>query len=338
MSQLSNIDTSRWMEQLEEQGLGDLSILKTVIPGSHDSSTCNISRKQPFASNAPPILKKAQSFLPFLSNSRLLKDIVVKWAIAQERTITQQLEDGIRYLDLRVCSVKEPGFEYGTLYTCHSIISDVLDDILKEIKNFTEKHSKEILIVDFQHFYDLDEADHKYLVEMIQQLFGDKLIPNTFSLTDSIQTIWDNNWSIFVFYGNRSIANKHEFLWSHSSLKSAWMDQANIKGLFRKLDSHIKHRKQVIDGNEKDNIPYDKIFHVAQGIVTPDASMIASPPLLGKYSTLLKLGKITTPHVIDWVTKDWKDLDLNVVIVDHYHTTNFVEEMLKLNITKLQKQ
>ena len=325
-----------WMERLEESGIGERSLLQLVIPGTHDSATCNISLDKDYASNAPPLLIKAKG----IYDGKKLKDLVCRWAIAQERTISQQLEDGIRYLDLRVCFIKKSADEVGELLTCHSVISDNMNDVLADIKAFAQLHPKEVIIVDFNHFYDLDESAHVQLVQILVEFFDGMMIPSELSLRKTkLKQIWESGCNILVLYDKKKVVREHSFLWSQNSIKSAWMNVADVGLLRSKLDAHLKFRKRVLDKEATDpKRQYRKILHVTQGLVTPDTKMIAKSALGIKYKSLTALGKAVTPAVIDWMTTDWKDLDLNIVIVDHYHYTNFIEIIFQQNINNLLRQ
>ena len=80
---------------------------------------------------------------------------------------------------------------------------------------------------------------------------------------------------------------------------------------------------------------YSKILHVTQGIVTPDATMISKSKFPFKSpKSLLDLGVQVTPALIDWIN-EWQDLDLNIIICDHYHKTNFVQAIYELNQKQL---
>lgn len=322
-----------WMSNLEEMGIGNQNLLNIIIPGSHDSATSNINETKEYASNAPPILLKAKKFY----TGTKLKNLVVRWAIAQERNVFQQLCDGIRYIDLRVCSVKNPGDKVGTMYTCHSVISDKLEDVLNDIKEFTEKHPKEILIIDFNHFYDMDAPTHKSLVNMIETKYSSRLIKKEMSLTSKIENYWKEGKSIIVLYDKTTVANEYDFLWPQVHIYSAWMNSPTLEDLKEKLYNHMQFRNALITGKISDK-KYDfrNIFHVCQGIVTPDTKMIVGSVISRrKFESLIQLGKVVTPAFIQWFSEEWADVDFNILLVDHYHLTNFVEVTYMLNQKKL---
>ena len=342
-TKLGEMANSSWMKRLRNDGLAELNLLQITIPGTHDSATSNISTAQNYASNAPDILKTAQKIF----KGDELKDFVCRWAIAQEKDVGKQLEDGIRYIDLRVCCVTQGNGtnpdDPGELFTCHSVISDKLDDVLHAVKAFTEANSEEIIILDFNHFYKMTPAAHTSLVEKLNELFSGKMIPKDVPLQTKLAQLWDSNYSLLIFYEENSVVDKYPYLWPQANIYSAWMNTPELKSLKTKLTFHLATRDALLradfKGKSKFNYPnYANQIHVAQGILTPDTSMIASDLFsAGKYTSLIQLGKEVTPVVTQWLTELWKDYQLNVVIVDQYHYSDFIETIIQMNLDKLNK-
>ena len=74
------------------------------------------------------------------------------WARAQGQTIAQQLAAGIRYLDLRV----EP--KGDTPWIVHTFWSVPVSDVLTQVNDFITQNPKEVVLLDFNHFYDMTPA------------------------------------------------------------------------------------------------------------------------------------------------------------------------------------
>lgn len=105
--QQANVDYASWMSGLDRK----LSICKIAIPGTHDSG----------------------SYSPWLGGG----------ARCQNRTIRQQLRDGIRHLDLRV------GWN-GRIYHGDFDCGVTLYEIVEECINFLNVHDKETILVTLQ--------------------------------------------------------------------------------------------------------------------------------------------------------------------------------------------
>ncbi|KAN0043161.1 hypothetical protein ACTA71_010799 [Dictyostelium dimigraforme] len=122
--QYSNWMTNNW-ERIKDKMVRDL-----VLPGSHDAATYGIK------SNSLRVPgDKVPTFVP--------NSIVSKWSKTQSGNIFKQLTMGYRYFDLRVA----PYPVTGKLYIYHAMfsvpVSEVLDDIVKFMKNTNYYHQQQ---------------------------------------------------------------------------------------------------------------------------------------------------------------------------------------------------
>lgn len=96
-----------------------------IIPGSHDTGTVGISSRSEITSDIDKRLK-------FWINLDPLKIThLSNWSVTQNFKITNQLNSGIRYLDLRLCKNTK-----GQVVTCHSISGTSLLQILNDVSAF----------------------------------------------------------------------------------------------------------------------------------------------------------------------------------------------------------
>lgn len=92
-----------WMQNLRD----DLMLDQLSIPGTHDSGTSKLS---------------------WFTTDR--------WARCQNDTIAEQLEKGIRYLDIRCRHFNDSLLIHHSKYYCHISIKDVLNDCVSFLKRF----------------------------------------------------------------------------------------------------------------------------------------------------------------------------------------------------------
>lgn len=52
---------------------------------------------------------------------------------------------------------------------------------LEQISTFLSAHSREVVFLDFNHFYGVQNLHHEKLVAMLREVFGDKLCPVVFA-------------------------------------------------------------------------------------------------------------------------------------------------------------
>uniref|UniRef100_A0A8C6GQ33 PI-PLC X domain-containing protein 2 n=1 Tax=Mus spicilegus TaxID=10103 RepID=A0A8C6GQ33_MUSSI len=138
------------------------------MTGSHDSFSYWVDKKSPVGPDQTQAVIR-------LAQISLVKKLMKKWSVTQNLTFREQLEAGIRYFDLRVSS--KPGDTNQEIYFIHGLFGIKVWDGLMEIDAFLTQHPQEIIFLDFNHFYAMDESHHKCLVLRIQEAFGNKLCP-----------------------------------------------------------------------------------------------------------------------------------------------------------------
>ena len=62
----------------------------------------------------------------------------------------------------------------------HICVSQVREG-LKQISGFLSTHAREVVFLDFNHFYGVQNMHHEKLVAMLKEVFGDKLCPVVFA-------------------------------------------------------------------------------------------------------------------------------------------------------------
>ena len=103
---------SSWMDVYAASTFGEIP----MIPGTHNSAA--------------------------LSPLKALNRLVWPWAQNQSLTLTQQLDLGVRYLDLRV------SHQEGVIYCSHRFLSSTtLQSALSQIRTFLERHPSEFVLV-----------------------------------------------------------------------------------------------------------------------------------------------------------------------------------------------
>merc|ERR1712226_1233509 len=85
------VDLTEWMTNLPNT-LHDVPLNQLAIPGSHDSGAYWLNTDLPIAPDEPRLI----SFL-----GRCAKGVVRRWSLTQNLNITNQLQNGIRYFDMR---------------------------------------------------------------------------------------------------------------------------------------------------------------------------------------------------------------------------------------------
>jgi hypothetical protein len=140
-----------WMSQLASV-VGPKMLRQVAIPGTHDSGTYAISPWSPVGIDMP-------AWLPWVRAAAEAAGVEIgivlaMWSIAQGQTFLQQLEDGVRYRDLRLQNVG------GQMNFVHGLVSAPLSDLVSQVPQFyaDPANGQEVVFLDFQHTFGMDDA------------------------------------------------------------------------------------------------------------------------------------------------------------------------------------
>lgn len=131
---------SNWMDHLADSAKDQP--LKTILcPGTHDSAAHSVDWSHAIKSEgANPYINTASKVLNYLPG---INNLVEHWTVTQSESITQQLEHGVRYFDLRMAQNADD----GKLYVSHTFAVDKLDSVIKEFADFSNNHPNEVLVI-----------------------------------------------------------------------------------------------------------------------------------------------------------------------------------------------
>jgi hypothetical protein len=103
---------------------------------------------------------------------RATKTIIFRWARCQRSTCQQQLQQGIRYFDIRLAKFQEKKKEKNeskvseSVRVIHGLFGAEIGALLTDIDKFLDQHKGEVVILDFQHIFDFQKEDHFHLVRL----------------------------------------------------------------------------------------------------------------------------------------------------------------------------
>jgi hypothetical protein len=226
---------------------------------------------------------------------------------------------GIRYFDLRT-EKREKDLEY---YFVHGLYGPKTFECMNEINVFLEKHPKEIVLLDFNHFYTINDADHKTVVETVLGIFGDKVCPRQSDspVKVSLSDMWKSNWQVIIFYHIDEIVEKYKELWFASFIPSPWADTMDVKSLLQFLTKNYQQK-------------HDR-FEVCQGVITPQTKTIVAH--LGgsvRKNCADKLNPLFTAWLkekVRWSSSTGEPGGINICIMDFVETFDYIHQVLALN-------
>ncbi|XP_045711878.1 PI-PLC X domain-containing protein 1 [Phyllostomus hastatus] len=218
-----------WMSALHPR-LRDIPLHHLAIPGSHDTMTYSLDRTCPISpTESPWTLQFVAKVLP-----GIIEPTVLKWSVTQVLTVTEQLDAGVRYLDLRIAHM--PHGPEKNLHFVHMMYTAVLvEDTLTEISEWLESHPREVVILACRNFEDITQDLHEYLVTCIKNIFGDMLCPR--GEVPTLHQLWEQGQQVLLSYEDEASVSRHQELWP--SVPYWWGDEVEPE----KLISYLEHRK-----------------------------------------------------------------------------------------------
>ncbi|XP_012267489.2 PI-PLC X domain-containing protein 3 [Athalia rosae] len=287
-----------WMSDLPPQ-LKTLPINHLAIPGSHDSMTYTITKKSKIGPDGPHFLRYLGCLLP------VVRPIIFNWSITQHEDVKAQLNGGIRYLDLRVarkCQSDEVCF-------LHGLYGAPVEQPLNDISDWLSLHPEEVVILDFQHFYEFDDSLHHELIKIIERTFRGKLCPVFSSFSHiSLQWLALEKYQVIAIYRNIAVLTATN-LWYSNLWITPWPNTVNPGYLVRFLDEELETRNT-------------ETGFVSQCLLTPDTYYVARH----FFGNLEKdLVNVCRDNILPWIREKKPGSDgLNIVISDFVSYNDFL--------------
>lgn len=343
-------DPKQWMASLSAKK-PDIQLRNLFIPGSHDSGTYQIH----YGSNLT--LDYENWIIPLGG----IVGVSQGWAKAQNNSIFDQLNAGMRYLDLRFsngvyATSPSTGSQFLTIgpddpvpYTpgpdpqpfpnvvrkivraCHSYASASPDEIISDVQTFLNGHPKEVVFLNFQHFYNFDSNTYQTLIQHLKNTFGTKLLTRTSNINSiTLKSVQASGKQVIVFFDSNHVVTVSGEPESGTNFKDAFPDlyAANdfIWSACDFLENHYPDtcKVDVLKTDLQDNIyTQNSKFYVMQGIITPDTSFPSKEAIAyengitGKHpKNLEQLGNEVSPQVCTWVNNEWNNKPLNIILLD----------------------
>ncbi len=324
--------------------LGTKQLNEIAMPGTHDTGTFTIAAKKSIIKPsdndgvASPDNKPIKRFLSIGSGFS-------NWAKTQERTTLEMLNDGIRYFDIRVCVNGN-----GVLMTCHGLYGASLASILDDVKTFSDKNPREVVLLGFNHFWErqyqiernkkqgeiegLTKAKWIELVNLLKTKLNGKLTSSkNFSPKSRLNALWQlkaNNQVIALF--DSADAPNDEFIWKRME-ENTWVEGWDI-------DEYKSGTLRILQ-NAQNNQYADK-FYAVRSSVTPDENgkLIGMGFLSAVHpKSISDLADMTNPIVLGWIKNEWAGkYPINLIWSDFYNRTDLVKLAKHLNGIKVDFQ
>jgi hypothetical protein len=313
----NNYSGSSWMSELEEH-IVDKPLVRVGIPGTHDSGTHQFDEEMgaaPDSDLTSTIQDKLGDGLLGTVTDIILGNIFSRLCQCQDKSIQEQLEAGIRYLDLRVAYHEES----GKYYTCHGVYCVNVKDLINDLNEFLTANPKEIVILDFNHLFSMEEH-HAEMVDDMLATLGDKVADSRkIKRNATVGEYWEKGYQVIILYcDENSLKDYPGVLWSQGNIRSPWPNKVETRELHEELKVKVKERDM-------------ERFFVLQGILTPDVELIKNEILDTGGMSIKSMATRCSPKVVGWIDDDWKEQPLNIVIVDFFQNCSMVPAVINHN-------
>lgn len=187
-----------------------------------------------------------------------------------------------RYLDLRIAFNKKQ----NDYYYAHGLFANSMKEPLLEIDEFLSQHPYEFVILDFQHFYNIDSDQHNDIQKIIFSIFGSKIVTiedgrlEDFTL-DYCRKI---NKQILVIY-RRHFRELTKIVWPGNIWPTPWPNKASKRKLEGFLNQALETRQPGTG-------------FVSQCIITPDPKYI----MLRFFLSLKWTAKRVETYLQPWIS------------------------------------
>lgn len=273
-------------------------LVDLVLPGTHDSGSYAITSSSPPAPGAPEVYSK-------------FSRVTAAWAKTQDKTLEQQLNDGVRYLDLRVAKHED------RLVLVHGLVSCTLREALEGVHRFARAHPREPVLLDLQAMP--SRAAHDELHALFQEVLGDHLFAGKGPPSEwTLQELWKVKRALIAIVDHANFAAREPEYRSRRCLDSVWTNSRTVEVLRERLDSRLRSR-------DRDSL------QCAYLTFTPELEAIVADQIFGARG-LASFSEPLFELPGKWIPR-WLDEDLrpNVVSVDFYDRTDVVSAVIAAN-------
>ncbi|XP_025835907.1 PI-PLC X domain-containing protein 3 [Agrilus planipennis] len=309
-----NIDLENWMRELPPR-LKNISIIYLAIPGTHDSMTFSITRNSTVSPDAAGFIKTLSILGP------VLRLVMSRWSKTQSLNVMEQLIYGIRYFDLRTAT-KDGSNDF---YFVHGLYAGDAETELRTINQFLNEHPNEVVILDFQHFFEMNATDHERLMKLLSKVFEKKLVPYSSVMEHlSLNYLNQAKYQVIIIYRSNEARYNHPDLWPSANFPTPWPNTLSPETLIDKLNEGLVTRNPTYG-------------YVSQVILTPTVWFVCRY-LLGnlKSKCVLPLDK----YKFNWINLQKPGPSgVNIIISDFVELQEyqFCKDVINLNLKLLKE-
>lgn len=305
-----------WMKYLPED-VRSKPIFNLSIPGSHDSGSFDL--KDDCLANDLHVVSR---LCLRLCSSKFIKGC----AKTQHLSIVNQLKVGVRYFDFRVIQKNPNEGRTDRLFLfCHALYGPNIYQMCSQINDFLHDNPSEIVIIDFQHFYQMQLLDHFELIHLCIDAFGKRLCSSIFQSNVehiTLKALQANGRQVICIYRCQEALDHYNIvlLWSGRFISNPFFNTHSTVCLKTKLTQTLEKRTDFTK------------FLVLQAIFTVSVRKIFH---LYNNSLLEQMATECNQMLKDWLEQanSFKNSP-NIVMFDFVEMFNYnlIRKVIELNL------
>jgi len=296
---------SSWMGCLSEEKKSAPFLKSVFLPGTHDSGAYNIEWLQKLTSG-PDALRTASKILGYIP---IINDIVEDWTVTQNKTVTQQLNHGIRLFDLRVAYDED----HSSFYLAHTFALGGLEACLKEFARFIDQHPSEMIVINIKPDYphrDAVYAHEEELGALLDSYLGEMMVERDHQDISLNEAVANHKNIILSYNGSQTVIGKN--IWTSDDAKEFWNNASNVADKIELLNQGAPYAGTAISYTNACVTPNYKT------IITACSLYDVSQEMNGRLYDLLQ----TSPATLK---------DNNIGLIMDFPNNELVEEIISLN-------
>ncbi len=327
-TQTTENDYANWMsETLNNEQL----IIDVAMLGAHDAFTSDMNL---FSKVDVLSADSIQTGITGL----LIKGFSYKQSITQVSSVSDLLQNGVRYFDIRLTYNDET----EQWMTSHTYFSTPFESVLTDLNTFLVEHPGEFVILDIQHVNGVDYEDLSTFLE-IKELFNDSgVLDFAYSETNkplnqiTYGDITNNKAQAGVIILSKYNEEDPLFFSYLQSIRSNWANTDNVQSLFDFLNTEASliTNGEALTGNQvSDNdeaVNSLEAFRVMQGVLTMQLSGDGIIEALIQWSLLERAKDVNTnliesPDFLVWLEA------MPICMVDYADSNNsgFLDKIME---------
>jgi hypothetical protein len=300
-------DLSNWMSKLESPET--VRLLDITLPGTHNSAAYDLATD--LNENDPDYATVEDG--TFSIPEDFISQWICGYALTQSLSLSEQLQAGVRYLDIRIDYDSATSSWRGY----HFLFGLQMTVLLEQIATFAKDHPKEIILVEFGTIYNPDvtaeqKADYQ---SKITNTFAGNLIPTSTDLnTVTIGSLQEAGTNLLAVVRDDEVVNGSDILWNDQIIENTFPLTDNYQVMVQYNEDRLTDFYNRTEQN----------FYKLQWILTPTSKYIRENPLVGSLYSLAQEGNAKLNDFKRPSTDANQQLG-NILLVDYIETSPLIK-------------